>query len=995
MAFLRWFILLALALTMLPEEGLGDLAVHWSIYKTSDGLAQPTYHALSLAPQGKLIAVCYGSTNGAELNGYSVSNFSLPTASIARVCESPGGQLWAETPDRLLESRKGVWVEHYKMSAGLDSAEPETVLQFMAVRQGCVVVLYTNGLVEFSTANPGLPQTTVICTSAQLKIGRFSGMALAADGGLWICGDDGAAKTTILVRNLTPAAEWQTVHVPKLMHLENLRNPEPDDDGGITFVAESDTNHHAAAVTFDGRQWTPRPAGLDFIWAWRGPGLTFWAATAESLFQWDDMHSNWVEYEEISPGQIFDVSVEPDGVFWLATRGELIRGSAPLWQRPGAIYDLDSEPQCIAEDSEKDICFIANNHVYILGSGSRRAFGIPGAPQNETANYSLFPLRNGSMLVQAGDALFQFQAAGGLIKPVFPPDAQPESALGVLPDGNICIYRSGTNSCFEEFDGTRTRPMTDTLTVDGSNAGFTALFTAQNGDLWIGGSQTGVLWRHGDQWHSFTSSESPGPESAVGFVEMPDGTILCATKKELWQYGKSWLLLQSGFNHINGLIRSHDGSIWVASNGGLFRFYKGAWLENAAGEDLPAGPIHAIFEDADSQLWAATTDGLRVFHPEADAGPPKTFLRSATDEGAQLPEGNTLDVLLEGQAKWKFTPSHRLFYSYQMDGAGWSPFQELTTLSFASLAAGRHSFQVCAMDAVGAVEPEPATLDFVVTVPWFKEGRLWIVFVAGAGVAIFFWVIALNRHRQLVLSHAEVERKVAERTRELEVATRELIHSQKMSALGTLAAGIAHDFNNILSIIKGSAQIIEDNLDAPQKILTRVDRIKTVVQQGAEIVDAMLGFSRGSNALPATCDINMVVAGTTQLLGDRFLREVDVKFERGENLPELLAPREFIQQILLNFIFNAAEAMSGRKEITLSTRLTEKLPADIFLAPAPSSSFVLVSVRDIGNGMTPEIVSRIFEPFFTTKGVGKGTGLGLATVYGVVKQSGGYIWVYS
>jgi len=253
---------------------------------------------------------------------------------------------------------------------------------------------------------------------------------------------------------------------------------------------------------------------------------------------------------------------------------------------------------------------------------------------------------------------------------------------------------------------------------------------------------------------------------------------------------------------------------------------------------------------------------------------------------------------------------------------------------------------------------------------------------------MFFGVIALNRHRQLVLSHAEVERKVAERTRELEVATRELIHSQKMSALGTLAAGIAHDFNNILSIIKGSAQIIEDNLDAPQKILTRVDRIKTVVQQGAEIVDAMLGFSRGSNALPATCDINTVVAGTTQLLGDRFLREVDVKFERGENLPELLAPREFIQQILLNFIFNAAEAMSGRKEITLSTRLTEKLPADIFLAPAPSSSFVLVSVRDIGNGMTPEIVSRIFEPFFTTKGLSirRGAGLGLSMAYELAKK---------
>lgn len=986
---LRWFIILVSALTLLPDDGLGKGAVHWSIYKTSDGLVEPAYNALSFSPQGKLIAIRFGSTNGAELDGYSVSNFSLPTTSIERVCESPGGELWGETPDGLLESRKGAWMEHSlrDISGGLDWATG-ALLQFLPVRQGCVLVLYANGLIEFSTANPGPPQTTVICTPAQLSIGPFSGMAVSADGGLWICGERGAAKTAIPVRNLTPAAEWQVFELPKSMHLKRLKNPEPDAEDGITFVAESGANHQKSVVTFDGRQWAARPAGsADFVWGWRGPGLTYWAATAESLFLWDD--TNWVENDEISPGQIYDVNVEPGGAFWLATRGELIRGSTPLWQKPGVVGDLDAEPQCIAEDSEKDVCFIANNHLYVLANGSCRKFSIPTLPQNRTVEYALFPLRNGSMLVQAGDGLFQFQGASGSFK-TFSRTEEPESALGMLPDGNVCIYKGGTNSCFVEFDGTRIRPMSDVPAINDSGAVFTTLLAAQNGDLWIGGWKTGVLWRHDDQWQSFASSESPGPESVVSFLEMANGTILCATRRELWQFDgrKSWLLLQSGFDHINGLIRSRDGSIWVAANGGLFRFYNGAWLENAAGEDLPDGAVHAVFEDARSQLWAATADGLRVFHPEADAGLPKTFIHSAAGEGAQLSEGNTLDLLLEGQAKWKFTPSRRLLYSYQMDGAGWSAFQELTTLSFASLVAGRHSFQVCAMDTAGTVQTVPATLDFTVTVPWFKEGRLWIAIVAGGVLAIFFAGIALNRHRQLVLSHAEVERKVAQRTQELEVATRELFHSQKMSALGTLAAGIAHDFNNILSIVKGSAQIIEDNLDAPEKIQTRVDRIKTVVQQGAEIVDAMLGFGRGSNALPAPCDVNTVVADTMQLLGDRFPREVEVKFERGEHLPEILAPREFIQQILLNFIFNAAEAMNGRKEITLATRMTEKLPPEIFLAPAPSASFVAVSVRDVGCGMAPEIVSRIFEPFFTTKALStrRGAGLGLSMVYELAKK---------
>ena len=145
-----------------------------------------------------------------------------------------------------------------------------------------------------------------------------------------------------------------------------------------------------------------------------------------------------------------------------------------------------------------------------------------------------------------------------------------------------------------------------------------------------------------------------------------------------------------------------------------------------------------------------------------------------------------------------------------------------------------------------------------------------------------------------------------------------------MNALGTLAAGIAHDFNNILSIIKGSAQIIEDNLDNPQKIRTRVDRIKTVVEQGAGIVKAMLGFSRDSGEQPGPCDLNAVVADTVKLLGDRFLREVQISFERAPDLPALACSKDFIQQILLNFIFNAAESMTKQKRIILTTRRLDK-----------------------------------------------------------------------
>lgn len=996
---LRWFIILASALFMLPENGPGEGAVHWSIYRTADGLAEPVYHSIALTPQGQLVALNTNSSLACRLNGYSVSNFSIPFNGIQRISESPGGQFWALCNDKLLELRNGTWVPHQDIigESTTPPPQPDSAPQFLPVRQGCVILLLPKTVLEFSTADPAYPQTTLIQTAEQLQIGTLTGMTLSSDGGLWICGEHGAAKTTTLARNLAPTTRWQSFSLPETAQLQNLREPEPDDDGGITCIAESSESHQNVAVTFDGNRWTVRPAGSEnFFCAWHGPNRTLYAATAQSLFQWDDAHTNWLENEEFSPGQIFDVKVEPGGAFWLATSGGLIRGSAALWETPEAIRDLELPVQSVAEDSQGRLCLSTENKLYVVANGARHEFPIPDLPRTATTARALFSLAKGSMLLQAHDALFQFEPKDGSFIEMAPAE-ESLVALGRLPDGNMCLCDTGIDPTFEEFDGAHMHPMDDPPTVDEPAHNFTTLFSAQNGDVWIGGNT--VQWRHDNQWRSLTATDQPGPKAIIAFAEMPDGTILCATENEIWKFdGKTgWILLQYGLNHINALTRGHDGSIWIASNGGLLRFYKGAWLENAADEDLPNGAVHAVCEDDQGQVWAATTRGLRVFHPETDTDPPKTLVRRLGGQGSQLSEGSTLDLLLEGQDKWKFTSPQRLLYSWQLDGAGWSPFQQLTTLSFPSLTAGRHSVQVVAIDAAGNVESVPATLDFTVTVPWFRELRLWTVLVLGLALAIFFAAVALNRHRQLVLSHAAVEKKVAERTRELEIATRELLHSQKMTALGTLTAGIAHDFNNILSIIKGSAQIIEDNLDAPDKIRTRVDRIKTIVQQGAEIVDAMLGFSRGSDALPAPCDVNSVVTDTMKLLGDRFARTVEVKFARADNLPPILAPREFIQQILLNFIFNAAEAMTGRKELTLSTSLTDKLPSDIFLAPASSSSFVLVSVHDIGVGIAPEIISRIFEPFFTTKAFSsrRGTGLGLSMVYELSKKMGAGLAVQS
>jgi signal transduction histidine kinase len=520
------------------------------------------------------------------------------------------------------------------------------------------------------------------------------------------------------------------------------------------------------------------------------------------------------------------------------------------------------------------------------------------------------------------------------------------------------------------------------------HADWQTSFSTRNGDLWLGAARD-IAWRHKNSWRVFSSTNQIGPEEVVGFAEAPDGRVWCATPNKVWEFdGRNWLAVRGGFDRINGLCGARDGALWVATDAGLARFTRGAWVQNDVADGLPSARVTDVREEASGQILAATADGLSAFQPEADEDPPRTFIRPLSDREQTVREGAAVRLAFGGRDKWNVTAANRLLFSYRLDEREWSPFQEGSEVTFTDLPVGKHYFQVRAMDRNANLDPKPARLEFAVVVPWYRETRLVLILSVALAVAVFFAGLAFNRHRKLQRSYAEVERQVAARTRELELANRELLHSQKMNALGTLAAGIAHDFNNILSIVRGSAQIIEDNPDNPEKIRTRLDRIKTVVQQGAGIVEAMLGFSRNSGERAEPCDVNAVVDDTIKLLGDRFLREVGVEFQRGEDLPEISVARDFVQQVLLNFIFNAAEAMTERKHIALTTRLVEELPTGMILAPARAASFIAIAVKDSGGGIAAEVLPRVFEPFFTTKAMSakRGTGLGLSMVYELAKK---------
>src|SRR5437660_9085691 len=237
---------------------------------------------------------------------------------------------------------------------------------------------------------------------------------------------------------------------------------------------------------------------------------------------------------------------------------------------------------------------------------------------------------------------------------------------------------------------------------------------------------------------------------------------------------------------------------------------------------------------------------------------------------------------------------------------------------------------------------------------------------------------------------------IAEDVTEKRVLEDQFRQAQKMEAVGRLAGGVAHDFNNLLLVISGYTEVLLEHLDPNNMLHHKAEAIQQAADRATTLTRQLLAFSRKQLLELKVVDLNTIVSDMERLLSPLIGENIELTTRLAPGVGHTRADAGQIEQVIMDLVVNAKDAMPNGGKIIIQTA-NESLDGDLprecsYIQPGP---YVMLSIEDNGHGMDKETQSRIFEPFFTTKEKGKGTGLGLSTVYGIIKQSGGYVLAQS
>jgi signal transduction histidine kinase/ActR/RegA family two-component response regulator len=544
-----------------------------------------------------------------------------------------------------------------------------------------------------------------------------------------------------------------------------------------------------------------------------------------------------------------------------------------------------------------------------------------------------------------------------------------------------------------------------------------SIFQDSHRNIWLGSDENGLLEIKNEKEIAYKHSDGLAGDGVFCIAEDKDGALWVGTRTGLSRYkdGKfTNFTTRNGLssNQIYSLLIDRDGVLWIGTyDGGINRYRNGKFEVFSRANGLSSGSVWSLYEDREGSIWIGPTSyGVHRFADDRKSNrgiAPPVAIEQVIIGGKEAAPGRTTvlhDVAIEiNYSALSFVAPEKVKFRYRLDGydKDWVDAGDRRTAYYKRVPPGSYRFQVLAANHNGVWNRVGTAAEIQLVLPltrrsWFYA--LCILLSFCLAVSIYYLRVRTLRNQERTLRMivddrtAKLEKEVQDRKR----AEEQLQQIQKMEAIGRLAGGVAHDFNNILMAVSGYSELVLLRMSESDPLRQYICEIRKAAEQGGDLTRQLLAFSRRQLLTPKVLDLNDSILAMENLLRRLIGEDIELEIVKAKDLGTIKADPGQVQQILMNLAVNARDAMpaGGTLKIETSNRNVNLEMSKQFAGLKPGH-YVMLRVKDTGHGMDEDVIKHIFEPFFTTKDEGKGTGLGLATVFGIVQQSDGHIYVES
>jgi len=635
--------------------------------------------------------------------------------------------------------------------------------------------------------------------------------------------------------------------------------------------------------------------------------------------------------------------------------------------------------------------------LFILSGQTLRR--VPSADTGGNKVTALFEDSRGRVWIGGNQTVSTFTDGRFTVYPTNSPISLAGVRYFAQSPSDHSIWAAGEDGLFQQQEGgwIQTKPPEQESALD-----ITCMHFDTDGTLWLGGADSGILRLRAGHWASVAEAQG-----------LPARGISCLLDDGLGY----WWMASS-----RGVIRAARLDVEAVADRKLPKLTCQVFDESDGmpGAESPQGYQTTGLKDSQGKLWFATLRGVAMTDPRSiliNTSPPPVLIEALRledfsnkqqtvtlfDSNPVIVPPNTREITVRFSAP-SFAAPEKVRFAYRIEGvdADWKDLENRHALYFYPPAPGTYSVRIKAANNDGIWNEAGVSLAFTVQPLLWQTAWFRFLVLAGLSSATGMIVWRLGRARlQAKIERLEQQRALeAERAKlasVIEQSETKLRQSQKMEAIGQLAGGVAHDFNNLLCVIRGNADLI---LMAPGQLNDMtVDCLKQITaasDRAANLTRQLLAFGRKQVMQTEPLNLTGVVGNLTKMLKRIIGEDIELRCAPAERLPFVQADVGMIEQVIVNMVVNARDAMPRGGQLVIATGSFHFAPEYVRTNPeAREGQFVCLSVSDTGTGIAPEDLPHIFEPFFTTKAPGKGTGLGLATAYGVVKQHQGWIEVIS